>query len=462
MHYQLDSTDIPLLDYTNIFVANLVFMRRNIDQEIATFDLVVRELPDNWGFYIFDGLERMIDLLLKFHYDQNAIATLKKMGLIDSKKSEQFYKNFRFSGDVWAMKDGTVFFPGEPIVRITAPIAEANLLTAFLLNAFGFPVRILSKTLRVKIACAHTLFFGSSLARLPGFEQGYYSLRAAYLLGSKVATPVFYRKHEEIAAPDKITATIQHAFIKSFDTEQIAYRYLLDELFDKADFFMVMIDTYDMKQGLNTLIHEIEQTPHFNSKKIMITIDSGDIKAQAHYVRKVLDKNNLKDVRIQAMSNLTEYSIDQMVKSKTPIDCYISGTSLVNIIDNPKFEAVYKLAEIEHQDGTIEPKAKLTKGKESYPGKKQIFRIYKNGKIVKDIIGLEDEHLGKPLLHKVISQGKLTNKLSDINETKKFIETEIDALPSTYKTIYCTKKYPISTSKKLTELTNQVKKKHLH
>jgi len=459
--YSISVNDIPLLEYNNIFVANLVWMSRGMEGDVATFDLVVRDIPENWGYYIFDGLERFTDLLLKFKFDNDAVKILKNMNLIDSKKTEKFYKNFKFSGDVWSMKDGTVFFPGEPVIRITAPLVEANLLTAFILNVFCYPIRIMTKTLRVKIACGNTIFFAGSLVRLPGFEQGYYVLRSAYLLGSLIASPFFYKKITDELPTGKITGNINHAVIKSFPTERDAFRHVLDELLDKANFFYVMVDTYDMKNGLNIFIEEIKKTASFDYSKIMITIDSGDIKKQAHYVRKELDKNGLKKIRIQAMGNLDEYSIDAMVKSHTPIDCYITATALVNIIDNPKLEVVYKMAEITHSDGTVEQKAKLTKGKESYPGRKQVYRVYKKGKIFKDIIGFEDENLGDPLLHLIIKSGKLNYKFPETDLLKQYLGKQIDLLPEPLKEIKCKEKYNVELSKKLIKAIEDVKKIHL-
>lgn len=460
-YYFPNTKDLSLLEYNHIFVSNLSWIERGIHNDIATFDLVVRELPKNWGYYIFDGTERFVHMIMNHGFDEGSIDILKKMGLIDSAKTEDFYKNFKFSGDVWSMKDGTAFFPGEPIVRITAPLAEANLLTAFMLNAFSYPVRILTKSLRVKIACGETIFYAGSLVRLPGFEQGIYALRAASLLNSKISSPYFYKKFDQYDPPSKLTANINHAMIKSFPAEREAYRYVLDKLLEKAEFFFVMIDTYELKKGLEIFIEEIKKTKDFDHDKIMITVDSGDIRKQAIYVRKMLDKNGLQDIMIQAMSNLDEYSIDKMVKRKTPVDCFITATALVNVVDNPKLEAVYKMAELQHANGTVEQKAKLTKGKESFPGRKQVFRSYKNGKMAGDIIGLEEENLGTPLLCKIIENGSLKIEIPGIEETKKHLYDEVELLPDNLKKIKCNSTYKVGVSEKLKNVLAEVKKTHI-
>ncbi|MFA6392214.1 MAG: hypothetical protein WCW66_05740 [Patescibacteria group bacterium] len=455
-------SDIPLLEYNQIFVNNLTWIDRGIEKSVATFDLVVRDLPENWNFYVFDGLQRFVDILLQFRFDDRAVQLLKRMNLIDSKKSEEYYKDLKFSGEVFSMKDGTIFFPGEPIVRITAPIVEANMLTAFLLNVFNYPIRVLTKSLRVKFASGPTTFFIGSLARLPGFEQGYYSIKDAYLLDSPIGNPFLFRKFPELTPPNTITSNINHAFIKSFPTERQAFRYFLDVLVEKANFFFVMTDTYEIKKGLAIFIEEIKKTPNLDRKKMMMTIDSGDLKQLAHYMRKELDKNGLEEIRIQAMGGLDEYNIDDMVKSKTPIDCYVSATALNNTIDCPVLELVYKMAELRHEDGIVEQKAKLTIGKESYPGRKQVFRVYEDGKISRDIIGLDGENLGKPLLEKIIENGKVVAKIPTIEDTKMLLKSEVLTLPESFKTIRSKGNlYKINISDKLKILLDEVKVKHL-
>jgi nicotinate phosphoribosyltransferase len=160
------------------------------------------------------------------------------------------------------------------------------------------------------------------------------------------------------------------------------------------------------------------------------------------------------------MSNLDEYQIERMLKNKAPVNYFIAGTEIVNVTDNPKLECVYKMAELIHADGSIEYKAKLAKGKESYPGKKQVFRVYKDEKMVGDIIGLEDEKLGEPLLQKFIERGNLISNTPDLEEIKIHLEKELKALPDEYKNINKSVKYPVSISQRLEALLEDVKKKH--
>jgi nicotinate phosphoribosyltransferase len=439
-------------------------MKRGIDKEIATYDLVVREFPQKWNFYVFDGLERLVNGLLNYKFNEESVAILKALNFIDSKKAEDFYRNFKFSGDVWSLKNGTIFFPGEPIVRITAPVAQANMLTAFMLNAIGYSTRLLTKCVRINLATgsSKSSASGSGAVRLASMEHAMYSLRACKILGQPIVCPIFYKKFPEyLNDKRKVIININHAVIKSFESEVAAYQYVLSELTNRTDMISVMIDTYDTEKGLDLFIAEIKKRPKLDLKKLAVTIDSGDIQEQAFYVREVLDENGLSEITIQALSNLDEHKIKKMVDADTPIDFYIAATEVLNITDNPKFEAVYKMAELCRKDGSIEQKAKLTQGKESFPGRKQVFRVYENEKIAYDVVGLEDEKLGKPLLHKFINQGEQVLELPSLEEIGENIKTELSSLPDKYKTIDESHKYFVMLSAELKDMLGEVRKKHV-
>lgn len=463
--YEFDRDNLPLLEYTNIFMGNLMWIKRGVHKDIATYDLVVREMPEPWNFYVFDGLERAIDYVLNYKFTPESIEVLKSMKLIDSKEVEDFYKNLKFSGDIWALKDGTIFFPSEPIVRVTAPLAEANLLTAFMLNVFCYPIRFLSKAIRIQLAANgmnHVRLMDGAVVRLPGFEQGIYPPRSCQLIDQSIVVPYFYLKFPQYLNKTgrKTIVNINHAFVKSFDTEILAFDFVFKELLNNADEFWFMTDTYNFKNGLKNLIETIKKFPGTDPKKFFVAIDSGDILKLSFYARKELDKNGLKDIGIQVFSNLEEYKINKMVRKGAPIDVYVTGTELVNITDNPKLEAVYKMAELRKLNGEIEQKAKLTKGKESYPGRKQIYRIYENGKMVRDVIGLENETLGQPILEKYIENGVQVKKVPDLDETRDHLKKELASLPDKYKNVNKHVKYPISISQKLAEILEAVQKKH--
>lgn len=462
-YWEISESDIPLIEYTNIFVGNSFWISRGLDKDVATFDLVVREMPERWGFYIFDGLERFIQILLSYKFDDDAINLLKEMNLITSPESEDFYKNFKFSGDVLAMKDGTIFFPGEPIMRITAPLCEANLITAFVLNAFTYPVRALTKITRIQLAAQNKKLAVGAGVRLPGFEQSIIALRGGYLVSGVSVSPLLHRKFPNIKPPQKIAANINHAVIKSFKNERSAYRYVFDELQDKASMIPVMVDTFDFKKGLDIFIEELKKTKSVNLKSFLVTIDSGDLKELSFYTREVLDKHGLQDIGIFVGGNLDEYKIDKHVKDGCPIDFYGLNTEYVNITDNPRLEIVYKMAELLHPNGVVEYKAKLTKGKESYPGKKQVFRIFKDNKMVEDVVGFDNEDLGVPLLQEIVKDGRLVTSISDsdFELIRKSLKDGLAQLAPEYKDIHSPEKYPVKASDKLLMETAKLVKQHI-
>lgn len=459
--YQIDITDIPLIEYNNMFIVNRLWLKKGVENDISSWDLVVRELPEKWNFYVMSGVDRLITMILSFRFDENAVQILKDSKLIVDKKAEDYYRNFRFTGDIHAIKDGTIFFPGEPIVRIVAPVGEANLLTAFMMNILSYPIRIFTKTLRIKMASEGKMFMAGSTVRLPGFEQGLWNTRDAFILGSPVYAPILYRKFPSYKPPGKVNGTINHAMIKSFTTEREAFSYVFDNILEDVGHLFVMVDTYDFKKGLNTFIEEIKKRPGMPSHKLYILLDSGDLAERAFHTRKTLDSAGVPDVHINAMSNLDEYKIDKMVKGGVPIDSFFAGTEVANVTDSPKLEIVYKMAELIRPDGSVEYKAKLAEGKVSYPGRKQIFRIFdKKGEMQKDIVGLENEKLGEPLLERFVENGKLIAEIPDLEAIKAQINSQLQKLPKVYKDLHKKTEFSVEPSKKLAELLEHVRKIH--
>lgn len=458
--WEISQSDIPLMEYSNIFLGNKGFFERGLIDNIATFDLVVREIPEDWGFLIFDGMERVLDILKNFRFDENSIDILKKMNFIDNPEIENFYRNFRFSGDLYAMKEGTIFFPGEPIVRITAPLLEANLLTAFLLTAFSYPIRIISKMARLHNSAEGALIATDGTTRLPGLEQITFSVRSSYLFTGLVPTPLFYKLFPQYKPPRKFFANINHAVVKSFPSEREAYRYALDEVYNKADHLSVMIDTYDVNKGLEIFIEELNRDRNRDYSKLFLVVDSGDLVGTSKLIKQRLKEEKYENIKVQVMSNLDEYSIANFKAKGGEADLLAAVTEVINITDYPKLEAVYKIAQVTDSNGKVENKAKLTKGKESYPGIKQVYRIYKDGKMYKDVIGLDGEDLGEPLLVEYIKKGKIVKQTESLDKVKDDIKNNLNILTSSYKKIRKPEKYPITISNNLTDLIKEIKFKY--
>lgn len=458
--WNISESDIPMMEYGNIFLGNKGFFDRGIINDVATFDLVVREIPEDWGYLIFDGLERFVNILNNFKFDDQSIDILKKMNFIDSPEIEKLYREFKFSGDLWAIKDGTIFFPGEPIIRITAPLIEANLLTAFILTAFSYPIRLMSKMARLYESSQGAFVVTDGTARLPGIEQASFSVRDSYIFTGLTPTPLFYKVFSDNIPPQKYFANVNHAVIKSFPTEREAYCYVLDELIKKADHLSVMIDTYEIYKGLEIFIEELKKRSNDNYDKLYLVVDSGNLIEISKHIKKRLREEGYEEIKIQVMSNLNEYLIADFIEQGGEADLLAAATEVINITDHPKLEAVYKIAQTVSLGGQVEYKAKLTEGKESYPGTKQIYRVFENDKMKHDIIGLEGEDLGIPLLMQYVKAGQIVGKFENLEEIRKEVTNNLNNLDLVYKKIKNPERYPIKISEKLINLTKMVKDRH--
>jgi nicotinate phosphoribosyltransferase len=457
--FTFDEEDISLMEYANIFLGNTMWLENNKGMEETTFELTVRDQPKNWGYFVFYGLDRFLTYVKNFKFTDKQIKVLVEMNLV-KKEHISFYKNFKFNGDILSIDEGTPFFAGEPILRMTGTMIETNLMTALVLNAFSYPTRVLTKITRQNIAAGKKRFSSAGSVRSQGFEQVLINLFACQIGGSMSSIqPISYYADASIPR-NNLQANINHATISSFDNEREAISFAIKKILPHQPALQIMVDTYDMKKGLAILIDELKKTTFENQKKIWVPIDSGNVYETAKHMRKELDKNGLSCVHIMAFSNLNEYRIDKLEKKKAPIDFYIGVTEVINVTDAPVLEAVYKMSEV-RQNGIITNKAKLTKGKESYPGRKQIFRNYdKKGIMSYDIIGFEDEKLGEPLLKKYVKNGVRIKKQKTLLQTKTLIEKNLLVLPKYTKEIYAKKKYPVKVSTDIKKIVKQLKKKH--
>jgi len=450
--------EIPYLDYAQIFVASSIMYSTGKGKETATFDLTVREMPGNRNFLLLGGIEEMINALINWKYEERFVNYLLSEKII-SQKFAEYLKNFKFKGDVYAMPEGTVFFPSEPVIRITTSLSDANLLTAFLVDVISYPTLFLSKAVRVKLATNGKPFFLAGAMRAFGFENIVKIQRFSYLIGSIIAMPYFGYKFG--VGKRKPAIGFYHALIKSFENEQSAYRHFLPHT---ANFGIStsMVDTYNYKTGIENWIR-VEKEARMQGKTLgLVSIDSGNVLEISKFLRKKLDDAGLKDVGITAYSNLDEFKIANLEKGGAKINVYCPVTEIITVSDRPALEAVYKLAEIIDKNGKITYTAKFSEGKTSLPGRKQVFRkISKNGKVIGDIIGLEDEKLGIPLLIQYIKKGKLIRRLPTLDQIKDYVNKELSYLPNNLKNVEKQHAYSVSVSKKLDNIFETLRKKHV-
>src|SRR3989344_4984929 len=436
--------DLHIFELQQIFTACSVWHDKGMNKQIATFDLFVREFPKNRNFLLFGGTEEIIENIKKWNYSEKEVNNLLEFGII-SENFARYLRNFKFTGDIHALPEGSIFFPNEPVVRIVAPLLEGNLLTMFLLNAATSNTIFLSKVIRSVIAAKNRAVITGAAMRAHSFESAFKYGRASYIAGALGANtiPSFVAKYNL----PKLTTSVKayHAVIKSFASEIEAMRETANLFPNMMDF---MVDTYDFKIGVENAIKvALELKEDGNSIK-GITIDSGDLCERAFTARKMLNDAGLKDVEITLASNLDEYKIDSLIKQNVPANKFILVTEAITVADDPRLEIVYKLSEVRYKDRII-PKAKLTEGKQSLPGRKQVFRKYENGKMIKDIIGLEDEKLGEPLLIKMIDEGEIIYDLPSLDQIKKYVENQIKTLPENLKSITEKQDYNVEISNKI-------------
>ncbi|MDP2656755.1 MAG: nicotinate phosphoribosyltransferase [bacterium] len=452
-HLFLDE-DLSLFEYNQIFSVSSIWLEQKMEKQIATYDLLVRDLPKNRNFLLFGGLEEILLGLKKWRYTNEQVSSLLTAKII-TKKFAKYLKDFEFKGEVRAMPEGTPFFGGEPVVRITATIIDANLITMFLMNALTSNTIFMSKAIRCVIAASPKICTGIGGVRAHSFESSMKSLRNSYLVGTKnIALPSFYRKYN-LPIPSGL-AIAYHAFIKSFDNEITAMR-AVAELFPNS--MALMVDTYDFKKGLKNAIVVAKELIKKGSSLKGIVIDSGDIAVQARYARKRLDKDGLTNVLITVASNMDEYKISELQKKKVPADSYLVVTEGVTVSDDPKLETVYKMAQIQNGDH-LRLTAKFAPGKLSLPGIKQVYRVYKNGVMVKDVIGLAKEDLGEPMLKQYMYDGKLVCDLPSLDDIKQYIAGQIITLPKKLLSIETRQKYSVEVSKSIKRKLEEIRAIH--
>lgn len=367
----------------------------------ATFDLFVRQLPVNRNYLIACGLVDIISYLRELRFSPSDIKYLRSRKLF-SREFLRYLINFKFSGDVWALPEGEIFFANEPIVRVTAPIIEAQILESYFLNTLNLQTMIASKATRVVCSARGKGVFDFSLRRTHGSEAGLKAARASFIAGCNGTSNVLAGKLYGIP----VVGTMAHSFVMSFRDEMSSFLAYSEVFPDKA---VLLVDTYDTHKGLDNAVAIGLYLREKGHRLQGIRLDSGDIVSLSRLARKRLDQAGLCYVKIFASGNLDEARIDSLLRQGAAIDNFGVGTNMGTSIDAPCLDVIYKISEVTDENGKFLPTMKLSKDKVTFPGRKQIYRVYdKRHKCLKDIVGLEGEKIkGRPLLIKVVDKGKI-------------------------------------------------------
>jgi nicotinate phosphoribosyltransferase len=422
---------------------------RDDKDNIAVFDLFIRKYPKNRNYLIFAGLEQVIYYLLNARFTEKTIEFLRKKSVfknIDPSFYDEYLPNFRFNLDVWAMKEGTFFFPNEPVIRVEGPMIQAQLAETYLLNVINFQTIVASKASRIKNIAPNKILLEFGTRRSHSPLAGVYAARASYIAGFNGTSNVV----ADLELGINSSGTMAHSFVQSFDEESESFDFYYDVYGENS---ILLIDTYDTEKAA-------EKACKYENNIMGVRIDSGDLIEHANKVRKILDKNGCKDVLIVASSDLNEYKIKEIIDKNTPIDAFGIGTELATSRDDPTIAAVYKLTEYKGI-----PRMKISEGKLTYPGKKQIYRIFdKNGIFKEDILMLDDEApppSSEALLLPVLKNGTLVSKLPELNEIQQVYLNNVNRLPEDFKVLEENHIFNLRISQKLEELTNSLKNKYI-
>jgi nicotinate phosphoribosyltransferase len=386
------------------------FRRRGMHAP-ATFSLFVRRLPPGRGFLVACGLERCLEYLDGLAVTEDDLAALAALGLAEA--GVEALRGLRFTGDVWAVPEGRVVFADEPLLEVTAPIAEAQLVETFLLNQLTFATAVASKAARCRLAAGEAGLVDFAFRRTHGVEAAMGAARSSAIVGFDGTSNVEAARRFGLTA----VGTMAHSYVEAFSTEEAAFRAFAE---DYPDDPILLVDTYETVTGVRAAIDVIRDMGL--GDRAGIRIDSGDLLAMSMQARQMLDEAGLHGTRVLASGGLDELAIEELRAAGAPIDAYGVGTKMGVSDDAPSLESVYKLVAY---DGR--PVMKLSPGKATAPGAKQVFRGSDG-----DTVGLRDEQPPPgtdPLLVPVMQGGRRVATREPLDEPRRRFRGDLAALP---------------------------------
>ena len=435
-------------DYYELTMCASYFDNKNF--EPATFDLFIRRLPENRSYFLFAGLEEALQYLQNVRFTNEHLNYLKKQGF--QKEFLDYLHGFKFTGEVWAVPEGTVAFPNETLIRVTAPIIEAQLVETFLLNTINLQTMIATKASRVVHVAAGKSVIEFGLRREPGIDAGMKVARSSYIAGCQGTSNVLAGMTYGIP----VFGTMAHSFIMSYPKEINAFRAFAKTFPDKST---LLIDTYDDIAGAEKAVVIAKELEIRGYKLDGVRLDSGDLSETSKKVRRILDGQGLEYVKIFVSGDLDEFKIAQLLKEGAQIDAFGVGTKMGTSADRPYLDVIYKLCETMTAPDNFSPIMKLSRDKNTLPGRKQVCRFSReDGTFIKDVIILADEKVeGVPLLVKVMEKGKLVYHLPSIDEIRVRAAENLRKLPLQYQKLTGSSVYPVYLSQKLQNLIEKTK-----
>lgn len=414
-------------------------------EDVAAFEFFVRELPPQRNFLIAAGLEQVLDYLEDLHFTDAELEWLAQCGRFRP-DFVRWLGGLRFTGTVEAMAEGTAFFANEPILRIVAPLPQAQLVETRIINLLQFQTLVASKAARCVIAAEGRLLVDFGLRRAHGAEAGILSARASHIAGFGGTATVLAGMRWDIP----LYGTMAHSFIQAHDDESAAFEHFA-RTHPHAN--TMLIDTYDTEAAAHKVVALAHRLAPEGITIQAVRIDSGDLAAHARRVRRILDDAGLAQLRIFASGNLDEYALHQLIDAGAPIDGFGVGTRMNTSADRPYLDCAYKLQEYAGQ-----ARRKRSEGKATWPGRKQVFRRHDAaGRLQGDLLTTTDDIAdGRPLLQPVMHNGRRLSPSPPLGVVREFAAAQLAALPPDLRQLESAAPYAVEVSQALRALTRSV------
>ena len=469
-----NNIDNMVIDFYELTMGQGYFNKK-IHNKTAYFDLFFRKNPDNAAFTIANGVKKCVEFLQDFKFDESDIEYLKSLGKFSNEYLE-YLKTVRFTGDVWAIEDGTVVLPNEPCITIKAPLLEAQLVETALLVIFNRSSLITTKASRIVRAAKGRAVMEFGSRRAQGEQAAVDGALDTYIAGTCGTACTLTGKLYGVP----VIGTMAHSFVQSFDTEYEAFKAYAQSFPDNCT---LLVDTYNtLQSGIPNAIRVYNEVLKPMGKSLAgIRIDSGDLSYLTKQAREMLDKHGLYDAKIVVSNSLDEYLITSLLNQGAPIDSFGVGENMITAKSNPVFGGVYKLVAME-KFGKIEPKIKISDNieKVTNPHFKNIYRLYdKNGKLISDLLALHNEPMPKgnlTLKHpdnafisktikdytvrnlrvKMMENGKIIHKFKSVEETRAYLKKELATLWEESLRLVNPQPYIVNLSQNLTDVKNEL------
>ena len=417
-------------------------------KQTAVFEFYIRHLPTQRNFLMAAGLEQVLEYLENLRFTLQEREWMKQSGRFSTDFVDSL-QDFRFTGDVDALPEGTVFFGNEPVLRVTAPLPQAQLVESRVINILQMQILAASKAARMVLTAPGKILLDFGLRRAHGQEAALFVARASYLAGFSGSATVLAEPYYGIP----VFGTMAHSYIQAHPDETNAFKNFAHSWPGSTIF---LLDTYDTLQAAHKVVTLGRELKKEGILIQGVRLDSGDLVELSKQVRVILDKGGLEETQIFASGNLDEYALETLMAQQAPIDGFGIGTRLAVSEDAPSLECVYKMQEYDGQ-----PQRKRSEGKATWPGIKQIFRTFDDdGKMKEDHVVLKNESLpGEPLLKACMRQGKRVNPPASLQQLRAHAANQLEQLPKVLRSLKSAPAYPVHISPNIRELAEQLDRK---